>query len=170
MLYNQYEQLVVRNQKLHRNCIDCIRTVVLEDHGDMLNNKVKRQAVEFLKKQKENLEQIFTTAVKNRDIVMDKAKIRHDRLIRKFEYELGDLVLTDHVQLKRGQCSGLAHKYFGPFKIVGKNANGVNYLIQDLNSKCKNVFNINKSGFKIYFGSIKQHMGYNTDSQGQSKQ
>ncbi|RNA04765.1 hypothetical protein BpHYR1_011835, partial [Brachionus plicatilis] len=55
--------------------------VVLEDHGDVLNNKVKRQAVEFLKKQKENLEQIFTTAVQNRDIVMDKAKIRHDRLI-----------------------------------------------------------------------------------------
>ncbi|RMZ98178.1 hypothetical protein BpHYR1_016843, partial [Brachionus plicatilis] len=43
-------------------------------------------------------------ATKNRNCRMDKAKLDHDRKIKKFEYNIGDYVLT-----------GLAHKYHGPF-------------------------------------------------------
>lgn len=35
-------------------------------------------------------------------------------MIPKFEYEFGDFVLTDHVQLKKGISSGLARKYHEP--------------------------------------------------------
>ncbi|CAF0939416.1 unnamed protein product [Brachionus calyciflorus] len=45
---------------------------------------------------------------------MDKAKLRDDRKIRKFQNEVCDLVLTDHVQLKIGLSSGLVHKYHDP--------------------------------------------------------
>ncbi|RNA05738.1 hypothetical protein BpHYR1_007231 [Brachionus plicatilis] len=78
----EYQYLKILGCLDYSKLYEAMTAVVLEDHGDVLNNKVKRQAVEILKKQKENLEQIFTSAVQNRDIVMDKAKIRHDRLIR----------------------------------------------------------------------------------------
>ena len=58
---------------------------------------------------------MYSLVCSNRDLKMDKAKIRHDRNIRKFTYEIGDLVLADHVKIKKGLTSGLAHKYYGPF-------------------------------------------------------
>ena len=50
---------------------------------------------------------------------MQKAKTNHDRKIKRYEYKVGDLVLCDHPKLKKGLSHGLAHKYYGPFKIVG---------------------------------------------------
>ena len=45
---------------------------------------------------------------------MNKAKIDHDRKIRKFEYQIGDNVLTEHPKLKTGLSHGIAHKNYDP--------------------------------------------------------
>ena len=43
---------------------------------------------------------------------MYKAKVDHDRKIRKFEYKVGDRVLVNSPMLpKTGLCTGLAIKY-----------------------------------------------------------
>ena len=68
---------------------------------------------------------------------MTKVKTRHDRQIRKFEYQAGDLVLCDHPRLKRGLASGLAHKYYGPFRIVEKRPNNVDYVLKRIGTKSK---------------------------------
>ncbi|CAF1065771.1 unnamed protein product [Brachionus calyciflorus] len=73
---------------------------------------------------------IYKQAIINRDMVMGKAKLKHYRKIKTFSYEVGDLVLTDHAKLKRGLSSGLANKYYGPFKVIGKQPNGINYAIK----------------------------------------
>ena len=66
-------------------------------------------------------------------------------------------MLTDHVQLKKGLCSGLAHKYFGPFVIKGKCKNGVNYIIAKQGNKSKN-FLIHKNRLKKYFGHFTENI------------
>lgn len=84
---------------------------------------------------------------------MTKAKTRHDRQIRKFEYQAGDLVLCDHPRLKRGLASGLAHKYYGPFRIVEKRPNNVDYVLKRIGTKSKKKYQVHKNRLKIYFGN-----------------
>ncbi|CAF0912934.1 unnamed protein product [Brachionus calyciflorus] len=123
----------------------------LMDHDDILNPKVTPTAVDFCDKQIETFKEIYEQVIVNRNIIMDKAKLRHDRKIKKFEYEVGDLVLTDHVQLKKGLSSGLVHKYHGPFTFIGKHPNGVNYVIRKLDGKRSRSFLIHKNRLKQYF-------------------
>ncbi|RMZ97678.1 hypothetical protein BpHYR1_033445, partial [Brachionus plicatilis] len=82
--------------------------------------------------------------------------IRHDRNIRKFEYEVGDFVLTDHVQLKKGLSCGLAHKYHGPFENMAKHPNRVNFVIKRVNQKRSKAFLIHKNRLKKYFGHFNE--------------
>ncbi|RNA05786.1 hypothetical protein BpHYR1_003568 [Brachionus plicatilis] len=84
---------------------------------------------------------------------MDKAKLEHDRKIRKFEYKVGDYVLTDHPKLKKGHSHGLAHKYYGPFVIVGINENKVDYFIRLASSPRSKIKQIHKNRLKFYFHS-----------------
>ena len=103
------------------------------------------------------MEKVFKTASENRNNVMTKAKIRHDRNIRKFEYEEGDLVLCDHPRLKKGLAKVLAHKYYGPFQIMKKNTNQVDYVIKRLGSPGEKSFQVHKNRLKIYFGNDKEN-------------
>ncbi|CAF1075304.1 unnamed protein product [Brachionus calyciflorus] len=82
---------------------------------------------------------------------MNKAKIQHDRKIKKTEYKIGELVLTDHPELKKGLSSGIAHKYFGPFEIVGKNPNNVDYYIKKLGAKKCRTKQVHISRLKTFF-------------------
>ena len=106
---------------------------------------------------------IFTIAKKNKELSMDKAKIDHDRNIKKAKYEIGDLVLTDHPQLAVGISSGLAHRYWGPFRIIAKNSNGVNYSIQRHKSKNKKIYQIHVSRLKTYYGHHLEDTVVDTD-------
>ncbi|RNA04296.1 hypothetical protein BpHYR1_021399 [Brachionus plicatilis] len=71
-----------------------------------------------MKELKQSMENFFIVAARNRNLKINRAKIDHDRKIHKFEYKIGDLVLCDHPELKRGLSSGIARKYYGPFEIV----------------------------------------------------
>ena len=104
--------------------------------------KFNLQIVEALKK---NMEESFTQATKNRDTRIEKEKVRHDRKIKKGEYEIGDYVLCNHPKLKKGCSRGLAHKYYGPFEVVGRSENKINYQIKKANRSPKKPFEINKS-------------------------
>jgi hypothetical protein len=46
----------------------------------------------------------------------------------------------------------LAHKYYGPFLVIGKHPNAVNYIIQRINSKKSKKIMIHKNRLKLYFG------------------
>ncbi|CAF0940170.1 unnamed protein product [Brachionus calyciflorus] len=84
---------------------------------------------------------------------MYKVKIDHELRLRKFDYKIGDLVLTDHPKLKRGLSQGIARKYYGPFEKVGKNLNDVDYFIKKVGSKRGKITQIHKSRLKIYYYS-----------------
>ncbi|CAF1157772.1 unnamed protein product, partial [Brachionus calyciflorus] len=94
---------------------------ITNEHGqiDVLADPVKTVeknlpiiATDFLNELKETMNEAFMMVTTNRNIRMDKAKINHDRQIKKTEYKVGDLVLTDHPELKKGLSSGI-----GPIKV-----------------------------------------------------
>ncbi|CAF0923300.1 unnamed protein product [Brachionus calyciflorus] len=62
---------------------------VLEDIE--INSKLPKMASTYLNELKENLTQSYKTPESNRNLKMEKAKIDHDRKIKKFDYKIGDL-------------------------------------------------------------------------------
>ena len=82
---------------------------------------------------------------------MDKAKINFDRHIKKFEYQIGDLVLCDHPDLKKGLSQCIAHKYYGPFVIMGVNENKCDYLIKLASNPRAKTKQVHKNRLKMYF-------------------
>ncbi|RNA19912.1 hypothetical protein BpHYR1_052607 [Brachionus plicatilis] len=136
-------------------------TILNNDDENNWRKKVKPEIQDYCNSQMRAFKLMHNMAAKNRDITMDRAKIRHDRQIKKFDYNIGDLVLTDHVKLKQGMCSGLAHKYFGPFVVVGKHPNKVNYIIRKVKSNKSKRFLIHKNRLKLYFGHYEEYLNNN---------
>lgn len=122
--------------------------IELVDTGENLNPKLPEIAQTYANSLKSSLEEAYKLAAKNKDLRMEKAKLRHYRNIRKYEYQVGELVLTDHPRLSKGVSTGLAHKYYGPFVIVSKHPNGVNYSIRQLNKRRAKIFQIHKNRLK----------------------
>ena len=79
------------------------------DSFDRYKKNIPQETLEYIIKIKQQMATIYEKAQLNRDVVMDRAKIDHDRNIKKRSYEIGDLVLTDHPQLAVGLSSGIAH-------------------------------------------------------------
>lgn len=75
--------------------------VILDEQEEELNPKMSQEAIVFCENKIKKMKSVFEAARENRNSIMDAAKLRHDRLIKKFEYDIGDLVLTDHVNLKK---------------------------------------------------------------------
>lgn len=128
---------------------------VMEDYEEIVEKNLPVVATNYLSELKDKLKTCYRIAEINRNCRMDKAKIDHDRKIKKFEYNIGDFVLTDHPKLKKGLSHGLAHKYYGPFVIVGKNDNNCDYLIKLASSPRAKVKQVHKNRLKIYF-----HIGH----------
>ena len=129
--------------------------IVLDDHEEILSPKLNKTVKKYCDNVVPRLNSMYELVFKNKTHVMDLAKIKHDRKIKKFTYNVGDLVLSDHVKLKTGQSSGLAHKYHGPFEVVGVHKNKCNYIIRKRleNGKLgKKSFIIHKNRLKVYFG------------------
>ena len=82
---------------------------------------------------------------------MGKHKAIYDRKIRKTSYNIGDWVLCNHPQLKKGLSRGLAPRFHGPFIIVGKYANGCDYLIRPHNQPRAKVRQMHQNNLKFYF-------------------
>jgi hypothetical protein len=76
-----------------------------------------------------NLKEIFERVKKSRDVAMAKAKIYYDRKARPGEYKVGELVLVDLKQVKKGQSKKLANRWQGSF-IVIERINDVNYRVK----------------------------------------
>ena len=83
---------------------------------------------------------------------MDKAKVDHDKKIRKFEYKVGDIVLVNSPMLpKTGLCTGLAKKYIGVYEVIGINPNGIDYILRKIQEKYTKPIQIHKDRLKIFY-------------------
>lgn len=125
---------------------------ILEDIDEQETNKnIPKQALDYLIETKRRMEDHFQQVVHNRDQRMKQEKQYHDRRIKKKAYEVGEFVLCDHPKLKKGHSRGIAHKYYGPFEIVKKNPNNIDYYIREVGKKRPKVYQIHHNRLKKYF-------------------
>ena len=101
---------------------------------------------------KKTLQKIYENANKSRDYNMNVAKIYYDRNIKPVEYEIG---------LKHG----LAHKFHGPFTVLAKHHNNVDYLIRKADAPKARKFLIHHNRLKRYFGTVEGTYGADVNSQ-----
>jgi len=113
----------------------------------LLSNNVSN----YVNHHKKVMENCFSHVRRNKRTRMEQAKEYTDRNIKKKSYAVGDLVLCNHPYLKTGASRGLAVKYYGPFRIVGINRNGCDYLIRKHKSPRSRVKHIHKNNLKLYF-------------------
>ena len=92
---------------------------------------------------KNNLHTAFDQVIKNRDLAMDRNKVRHDRCVRAANFELHDLVWVLDTAKIVGVTSKLARKWKGPYKILAK-INQSTFEIQPIKKKGKKLV-INQS-------------------------
>jgi len=111
--------------------------------------KLAPDAAEHIRNMKYHLRSIGKALEKSRDTKMDKAKIRHDRKIKRELYHIGDKVLVNHPKITKGQKQGIALKYHGPFSIVGVNTNGYNYTIRK-ETRGARAKQVHKNNLKFY--------------------
>ena len=82
---------------------------------------------------------------KNRDMRMTKEKINYDRRVRAANYKVGDKVLLLNEAKKAGISNKFRKSWIGPYEIIEKNENNVNYKIKPVkrNGRSKWVHRIN---------------------------
>jgi hypothetical protein len=124
---------------------------VLEDHSEIANINAPIVAKNYLIELRTKMRNCFATAETNRNIRMNKAKINHDRNIRRHIYHVGELVLTDHPRIKKGLSHGLALKLHGPFKIIAVNENKCDYFIQLAGAKKAKIYQVHQNRLAKYF-------------------
>ncbi|RNA41791.1 hypothetical protein BpHYR1_051304 [Brachionus plicatilis] len=105
------ERIVNQVHSAIYNVNEHVDVILLEDYDDIVEKNLPAVAINYLQKLKMKLKKCCQMATKIRNCRMDKAKLDNDRKIKKFEYNIGDYVLTDHPKLKKGLSHGLAHKY-----------------------------------------------------------
>ena len=105
----------------------------------------------YVNELQQRLKTSFALLEHNKISRMERAKLHHDRHIRKRTYEVGEWVLCNHPKLKNGLSRGLAPRYHGPFIIVGKYANGCDYLIRHAHRSRGRVKQIHQDNLRVYF-------------------
>ena len=112
-------------------------------------HRLKPEVTKTIDRLRKKLKTIGKVLQASKVIKMDRAKIAHDRNIKREKYEIGDQVLCSHPKIAKGQKRGIAPKYFGPFRIMGVNPNGCNYVIKSdtKNARSKQV---HKNNLKVY--------------------
>ena len=70
--------------------------------------------------------------------------INYDRSVRAANYKVGDKVLLLNEAKKAGIFNKFSNSWIGPYEIIEKNANNVNYKIKSVKrngrSKCVHIF------------------------------
>ncbi len=128
------------DQEVHLEGIE-----LLEDSPPKLCPDVTK-TICLLKKRLLNIGKVLR---KNKDIKMDRAKLIHDRKIKKEFYEIGEYVLCSHPRIAKGQKRGIAAKYYGPFKVIDINSNGCNYIIKS-DIRGARAKQVHKNNLKAY--------------------
>jgi hypothetical protein len=141
--------------------------VLEEVSPEQLEKRLPKQVRDFTHELKTRLNQSFNIVRQNRDKIMNKAKEYHDRRLKKREYNIGELVLCNHPKVKRGTSKGLAVKYYGPFRIVGKHANKCNYVIKLVGQPKARAKTIHINNLRTYYsrGNEVETIALNTLSQ-----
>jgi transposase InsO family protein len=119
---------------------------ILDEHRTVLKPAVEENIASL----KQHLSYIGIALSRNRDMVMDKAKVRHDRRIKKESYAIGEWVLCSHPKIAKGMKKGIAFKYYGPFRVTAVDENGCNYTIKREGKKDRNK-RVHKNNLKIFF-------------------
>ena len=123
------------------------------DVDSITYNEVSR----YVKGLKNSMQECFEKLNHNKQVRMETAKIRHDRKIKKLQYELYDKVLVNHPKIKKGTSQGISPKYWGPFEIVGVNKNGVDYLIRQIGKPKGKIRQLHQNNLKQYFSRGIEH-------------
>jgi hypothetical protein len=110
-----------------KQTIDILVDVNNDEIEERLPVKVRKYMIDI----RNRLRNDYAILNKNKARRMLQAKAYYDRRNKKISYELGDLVLVNHPEIKKGMSRSLAPKYYGPFEIVGKYKNGCDYLIKE---------------------------------------
>ena len=126
----------------------------LADCEGLYHRELPRSAKIYVENLKASLLKVYQDASKNIDYNVNISKIFFDKNIKPTHYQVGDLVLTDHVKIKVGLRHELTHKYHRPFKILAKHPNGVDYLIRKEDSQRERKFLIHHNRLKKYFCKI----------------
>jgi transposase InsO family protein len=144
------------------NSIECLKEMSTPDgtlDADkvvaLYNEKLPVIALDYLTDLKARLKMVFDHAKNAREIAVEAYKFNHDRRMHPVQYEPGDLVLTDHPKLKVSRTRGLAHKFFGPFRIVCCNNNNTYVIRVAHKSKGKRSI-IHHNRLKRYFSRANQ--------------
>ena len=131
----------------------------LADCEGLYHKELPRSAKIYVENLRCSLLKAYEIATRNRHYNVNISKIYYDRNIKPAQYQVGDLVLTDHVKIKVGLKHGLAHKYHGPFKILAKHPNNVDYLIRKADSPKARKILIHHNRLKKYFGQVDETPG-----------
>jgi hypothetical protein len=136
---------------------------------DFNNMTLPAAAKLYLNGFKQKMASAFRIAADNRDVVMKKARILHERHIRKLTYQPGDLVLLNHPPKKVGLTGGLNKRFHGPYEIIERCENGVDYIIKSINRQRNKTTQVHCSRLKIYHGDRAQAANQPEESDSESE-
>ncbi|CAF0972705.1 unnamed protein product, partial [Brachionus calyciflorus] len=83
--------------------------ILLEDYQEIIEKNTPEIAINYLNELKEKLALSYELAKKTEIVKWKKLKYTRPSN-KKFDYNTGHYVLTDHPKLKKGLSHGLAHK------------------------------------------------------------
>jgi hypothetical protein len=98
---------------------------------------------------RENMRLVHDIVASNRDVAMNRANIDYDRRARPKEYAVGDLILLDNVQVKKGLSKKLAHKWQGPYIVTDK-ISELNYRVKERRARGRSKI-VHVNSMKKYF-------------------
>jgi hypothetical protein len=125
------------------------------DHDTLLKKKV----VEFRDELKRRLQTSYELITRQKTGKQLRTKEIQERTLKKSAYNKGDLVLCSVGMVNTGKKRGFAPTYDGPFKIVGTNKNGVDYLIQRKDNPKSRVKQVHQHNLKAYFDIASSYKG-----------
>ena len=82
--------------------------------------------------------------VKHLEISRERMQLQYNISVRFFNYKICDKVWVEKKTLKTGENKKLAPRTIGPWSIIGKCVNGVNYEISNDDDKSKKTVHHNR--------------------------
>jgi hypothetical protein len=93
---------------------------------------------------------------------MERAKVRHDRVVRAANFKIGDFVLLlDKAPPKKGKNASISYKWTGPWE-VEMVINEVNYALKSFHTKRILFKEAHQCHLKRWHGPAMQHAKFKT--------